>query len=88
MIVEGKSGLQGETNFEFKYVPNLHKTTTLEAAPNPVLKNYGIERRNLRVFVIACGLLALMVFVGLRSLKLFFCHNTGAMWQTSSHSDE
>ena len=68
VIVEGKQGLQGETNFDFKYVPNLHKITTLEGVSNTGLRNHGIERRYLQIFLIACSLLVLMVYTSLCTL--------------------
>ena len=77
VIVKGKQGLQGETSFDFKYVPDVHKITTLEAVSKPGLKDYGTERRNLHAFIIACTLFTLIAYTSLCFLKQLLGSNSG-----------
>jgi hypothetical protein len=76
MIVDGKHGLGGTTSFNFKYVPDLHKTTYAESAEKAGLSQPGIERRNLRVLVASCAFLMLsgmlcIKLMGILARKLF-----------------
>lgn len=64
VIVEDKQGLGEETTFDFKYIPNLSKSTQMEDAPNIVNKQSGIERRNLQAVVFGFALFALVGYFG------------------------
>lgn len=66
VIVEGKYGLKEETAFEFKYIPDLHKTTLLERSESSNKANEGVERRNLRVFLIGCTFIAFTLFMAVK----------------------
>ena len=65
--MEGKHGLQVESTFDFKYIPDLHKTTRMEDGERTGIQQSGIERRNLQAFTIGCGF---MVAIGFASLKI------------------
>ncbi len=68
VIVENKSGLGEETSFEFKYIPDLSKSTQMEDAPECGLKRSGIERRNLQALIIGCLLFWVVGYNGLKIL--------------------
>ena len=65
--MESKHGLQEESTFDFKYIPELHKTTEMEDGTSNGIQLSGIERRNLQALVIGCGF---MFAVGFASLKI------------------
>ncbi|MCJ1402258.1 hypothetical protein MMC11_005478 [Xylographa trunciseda] len=69
VIVDGKHGLQEETTFDFKYIPDMHKTTCLEDSDNSGLKQPGIERRNLQALLVGCGFLSIAAVVGYRVMS-------------------
>ena len=69
MIVDGKHGLGNETNFDFKYIPDLHKKTVMEDLEVTGVKQPGIERRNLQALVIGCGFFIATAFFGLKILS-------------------
>jgi hypothetical protein len=53
-IVENKiHGLGTETNFDFKYIPDFHTSTKQEGIEEAGMMECGVERRNLRVLIIA-----------------------------------
>lgn len=59
-------GLGEETNFEFKHIPNLDSTTSMgDYAPGA--KESGVERRNLKAFVIGSAVMGVFSYVGLRT---------------------
>ena len=64
IIVESKHGLAGtETLYDFKYVPEISTMTELGEQQETVgVKNGSIERRNLKAFVIALGVIFLMTW--------------------------
>ena len=66
--MENKNGLGEETSFDFKYIPDLSKTTKMEDAEESGINAPGIERRNLQALAIACGLLGVAGFVGFKIL--------------------
>ena len=66
IVVEGNFGLKEEAAFEFKCIPDLHKTTLLERSERLNKSNEGVERRNLRVILIGCALMAPTTFVAVR----------------------
>lgn len=66
VIIESKGGLGAETTFDFKYIPELSKRTQMEDLDEGGLKQSGVERRNLQVFVIGCGLLGVCAYLSLR----------------------
>lgn len=70
VIVEDKNGLGQETVFEFKYIPALSKTTEAGKGRGNPVGTSGIEKRNLRAFLIGCILLTIVVWMGLRSLSI------------------
>ena len=65
VIIESEGGLGSETTFDFKYVPELSKKTQIEDPEECGLKLPGVERRNLQVFILGCGLLSVCGYVGL-----------------------
>ena len=65
--MEGKHGLQEESTFDFKYIPDLHKTTKMEDGERAGIQQSGIERRNFQALTIGCGFIIAM---GLASLKI------------------
>jgi len=68
MIVESKTGLEGkEAAFEFKYVPEFATLTEMDESDEARDAELGIERRNLRWFLMAAGTVAM---VGLCSLRV------------------
>lgn len=66
VIVENESGLGQETTFDFKYIPDLSKSTQREDAPTTGVKAQGIERRNLQALMVGCGLIGLGAYLGLK----------------------
>ncbi|MCJ1290998.1 hypothetical protein MMC34_002540 [Xylographa carneopallida] len=66
VIVDGKYGLQHETTFDFKYIPDMHKTTHREEPDRSGLTQPGIERRNLQALLLGCGFLSVSAVVGYR----------------------
>ncbi|KAL9123276.1 MAG: hypothetical protein Q9187_000184 [Circinaria calcarea] len=66
VFIKGEHGLQGETTFDFKYLPDLHKTTQMEEPEKTGLKQAGVERRNLQALVMGCGFFGLSIYVGLK----------------------
>ncbi|CAL3973540.1 hypothetical protein PZA11_005753 [Diplocarpon coronariae] len=66
VVVENQvHGLGEESSFEFKYIPNLD-TKTLMGEYVPGRGESGIERRNLKVLVMASAAMGLMSCIGLR----------------------
>ncbi|KAL9592857.1 MAG: hypothetical protein Q9219_007717, partial [cf. Caloplaca sp. 3 TL-2023] len=59
IIIEDKHGLGQESMFEFKYVPNLSKTTKLERSSSNTIQKNAVEKRNLRAFVLGCATICL-----------------------------
>ena len=72
MIIENKGGLGAETTFDFKYVPELSKTTQMEDPEESGLKHPGVERRNLQAFILGCSFLAICGYVGLSVTRYLF----------------
>ncbi|KAL8972708.1 MAG: hypothetical protein Q9183_000393 [Haloplaca sp. 2 TL-2023] len=68
VIVEDEHGLGGETVFDFKHIPALSKTTKAEKGSGNYAGHDGIEKRNLRAFLIGCGLSMVLLWIALRSL--------------------
>jgi len=66
VIVENKQGLGVETTFDFKYIPDLSKTTHMEDAPETGIKQSGIERRNLQALIIGFASLAFAGYLGFK----------------------
>ena len=66
MIVEGQDGLGEETTFDFKYIPDLQKTTVMEESDKTGLKHAGIERRNLQALIIGCGVFGFVSILGVK----------------------
>ena len=66
VIVVGKHGLREESSFDFKYVPDLHKTTHAEDREMTGLQQAGIERRNLQTLLLGCGALSVAAVMGVR----------------------
>jgi hypothetical protein len=65
VIVDGKHGLGEESVFDFKYVPDFHvKTEAAGDAPIRV-KEYGIERRNLKALLIGLTCAGAGIYCGL-----------------------
>lgn len=68
MIVENKThGLGQASTFEFKYIPNLDTTTTSKGLYVPGTSSSGVERRNLKAFVLASVLMGVVSYLGLRT---------------------
>ncbi|KAJ5038084.1 uncharacterized protein L3040_006955 [Drepanopeziza brunnea f. sp. 'multigermtubi'] len=66
VIVENKvHGLGEESDFEFKYIPNLDTTTSM-ADYVPGVKNSGVERRNLKALIWGSAFLGLLSYAGWR----------------------
>jgi len=68
VIVEDKQGLGEETTFDFKYIPDLSKSTQMEDAPETGIKQSGIERRNLQALIVGCALLAFAGYLGFKTM--------------------
>ncbi|KAL6717476.1 hypothetical protein ACLMJK_005391 [Lecanora helva] len=63
VIVENKHGLGGEeSSFEFKYIPDLSKSTQIDDAPESGVKQPGVERRNLETLTIACIIVGVLAY--------------------------
>ena len=71
MIIENKThGLGGkESNYDFKYIPNFHTTTSLGDFEHAALKEPGIESRNLKALLYAS---AFVVVVSYLAMKITF----------------
>jgi len=68
VIVENKTnGLGEETNFDFKYIPNFDKTTSMGEHVSG-LKESGVERRNLRTLVMATAFMGAVSYFCLRTI--------------------
>lgn len=72
VIIESKGGLGAETTFDFKYVPELSKTTQMEDPEESGLKHPGVERRNLQAFILGCGFLVVCGYAGLSVTRSLF----------------
>ncbi|KAL8953886.1 MAG: hypothetical protein Q9222_000260 [Ikaeria aurantiellina] len=68
VIVEDGQGLGQESVFEFKYIPDLSKTTKAEKSRNNRTKRNGVEKRNLRALVLGCIAITIVLFVVVRML--------------------
>lgn len=66
--MDNKSGLGGETTFDFKYIPDLSRTTQKDDGPKIEPDQPGIEWRNLQALIIGCTLFVFVGFYGLRIL--------------------
>lgn len=67
IIVHSKYGLRGrETNFDFKYVPEYETITEMGECEEEKASFSAVERRNLRSFCVAVGLVGLGAWVGFR----------------------
>jgi hypothetical protein len=67
VIVENKAhGLGEETNFDFKYIPNFETTTSMGEYVSG-LKESGVERRNLRVLVLASAFMGVVSYFCLKT---------------------
>lgn len=66
VIVDGQNGLREETTFDFKYIPDLHKTTQMEDGEKSGIRQSGIERRNLQTLVLGMGFVSIAAVVGFR----------------------
>ena len=66
VIIKGEHGLQEETTFDFKYIPDLQKTTQMEEPEKTGLKQAGVERRNLQALVMGCGFFGITIYVGIK----------------------
>ncbi|KAL8710345.1 MAG: hypothetical protein Q9220_005115 [cf. Caloplaca sp. 1 TL-2023] len=69
VIVEDKQGLGEETVFEFKYIPDLSKTTRAEKSQSKGTRRGGVEKRNLRAFVLGCIVITTVLFLMFRLIK-------------------
>ncbi|KAH8811658.1 hypothetical protein F5884DRAFT_782916 [Xylogone sp. PMI_703] len=68
MIVENKTnGLGSETDFEFKYVPALQLTTEPGTYEKSDDTWSDVEKRNLRAFLIAVGIVGIICCLGLQT---------------------
>lgn len=65
IVVDGKVGLGGETNFEFQFVPQL--TTKTEAGKVDMEKTWEgvVERRSVKVLLVCLVILGFVGFVGM-----------------------
>ena len=50
--------------FDFKYIPDFHTKTDMANSEGTGLKHPGMERRNLKAFLVGCGILGIMGFCG------------------------
>jgi len=67
VIVENKThGLGAETNFDFKYIPDFHTSTKQEEIEETGLTEPGIERRNLRILIIASTIVCIISWYGVK----------------------
>ena len=81
VVVESKAGLGEETMFEFKYIPDFSKKTQMEEPEASGSKGSGIEKRNLRAFVIACCLLISVTYTGMRMFGYIYAWCSRAITQ-------
>ncbi len=66
-------GLGAETNFDFKYIPDFHISTKREVVEETGLAEPGIERRNLRILIIATTILCITLWYGVKmTLKMLY----------------
>ena len=65
--MESKYGLVEESSFEFKYVPESSKRTEMEDRPKLHLSEPGVERRNLKAFVIASCFVFVLAYLTFKS---------------------
>ncbi|MCJ1251119.1 hypothetical protein MMC30_008350 [Trapelia coarctata] len=79
VIVDGKNGLREETSFDFKYIPDLHKTTQMEEGEKSGIQQSGIERRNLQTLVLGVGFFSIAAVVGYRVVSGLVRHLVGAV---------
>jgi len=77
VIVDGKNGLREETTFDFKYIPDLHKTTQMEEGEKSGIRQSGIERRNLQTLVLGVGFFSIVAVVGFRVVSGLVKHLVG-----------
>lgn len=66
--MEDKQGLGGESVFEFKYIPDLTKTTKAERGRGALSKPGGVEQRNLRAFCLGCVLIPVTFWMTIKLL--------------------
>jgi len=66
LIVDHKSGLGGETVFDFKYIPEFNFITPRGSDEQAKMKESGVERRSLNTLLIATGCLAFASYVGVK----------------------
>jgi hypothetical protein len=72
IVTHPTHGLGGESNFEFKYVPQFDTTTTTSRDAQDVestlkrLRKGGVEWRNLKALLISAGVLITSSFVGIK----------------------
>ena len=80
-IILSKSGLGGPTVFDFKYVPQLGKSTGKEDLPSQEKdsmskrRNRPAERFLLAAFLIGCGMMAVTVALGIKVGMLVWKHS-------------
>ncbi|KAL8734708.1 MAG: hypothetical protein Q9166_001364 [cf. Caloplaca sp. 2 TL-2023] len=84
VIVEDKQGLGQETIFEFKYIPNLSKITKAEKGRGTLTKRGGIEKRNLRAFLLGCIVIISVVWMATRLLIMAWLRATTLHQNTRS----
>lgn len=77
VIVDGKNGLREETTFDFKYIPDLHKTTQMEEGERSGIRQSGIERRNLQTLVLGVVFVSIAAVVGFRVVSGLVGHLVG-----------
>ena len=68
VIVESEYGLGEETEFEFKYVPEMGKRTRREdpSGSQSGIRYQGVERRNLQAFAFGCIAVGIGSYLGLK----------------------
>ena len=76
--MDGKNGLKEETTFDFKYIPDLHKTTQMEEGEKSGIRQSGVERRNLQTLVLGVGFLSIAAVVAYRVVSGLVRHLMGA----------
>ena len=64
--MESQSGLGEETCFDFKYIPNLSKSTQMENATECGAGNSGVEQRNFQALIICCVVFGIVSYCCLR----------------------
>lgn len=68
VIVEDKHGLGRESTFEFKYIPNLSKSTRATGSTGVVTGKGEVEKRNLRAFVLGCTVICAALWLATKLL--------------------